>query len=104
MSDLMREVLSQIAGGADSFRATSGFHLGGGVTSDDGALTRTTPLGIAFAGADEALRDATLADAALTHFDPLAGKAALLHNQVVSWVLTGGPQLGYDTLKDPGGP
>jgi ADP-ribosyl-[dinitrogen reductase] hydrolase len=62
---------------------------------------RTTPIGIAFAGREDALRDATLADAALTHFDPLAGKVALLHNQVLSWVLTAGPQLVFDQLKDP---
>ena len=101
MSDHLRQVLGSIEGGADAFRATSTIHLGGDVTSGNGAVMRTTPIGIAFAGRDDALRDATLADAALTHFDPLAGKVALLHNQVVSWVLTGGPQLVFDQLKDP---
>jgi hypothetical protein len=42
-----------------------------------------------------------LADAALTHFDPLPGKVAHLHNQVLSWVFTGGPGLVYKNLKDP---
>lgn len=65
------------------------------------AVTRTTPIGIAFAGRDEALRDATLADAALTDFEPLSGKVALLHNQVVAWSLTGGPDLVFHHLKDP---
>lgn len=75
----------------------------GRVSYEDGApaVTRTTPIGIAFAGRDEALRDATLADAALTDFDPLAGKVALLHNQVVAWSLTGGPELVFEQLKDP---
>ena len=101
MSDHLRQVLGSIEGGADAYRATSTLHLGGEVTSGNGAVMRTTPIGIAFAGHDDALRDATLADAALTHFDPLAGKVALLHNQVVSWVLTGGPQLVFHELKDP---
>jgi ADP-ribosylglycohydrolase len=101
MSDHLRQVLGSVEGGADAYRATSAVHLGGEVTSGNGAVMRTTPIGIAFAGREGALRDATLADAALTHFDPLAGKVALLHNQVLSWVLTGGPQLVFDQLKDP---
>ena len=101
MSDHMRQVLGSVDSGADAYRATSAVHFEGEVTSGNGAVMRTTPIGIAFAGRDDALRDATLADAALTHFDPLAGKVALLHNQVVSWVLTGGPQLVFDQLKDP---
>ena len=101
MSDHMRQVLGSVDGGTDAYRATSAVHFEGEVTSGNGAVMRTTPIGIAFAGRDDPLRDATLADAALTHFDPLAGKVALLHNQVVSWVLTGGPQLAFDQLKDP---
>src|SRR3954469_12056907 len=87
LGDDMRAVLGLIAGGDDAYRATSSFHLGGGVSSGNGALVRATPIGIAYAGREEELRDATLADAALTHFDPLAGKVALLHNQAVSWLL-----------------
>lgn len=101
MSDHMRQVLASIDGGADAYRATSGVHFEGVATSGNGAVMRTTPIGIAFAGRDDALRDATLADAALTHFDPLAGKVALLHNQVLSWVLTAGPQRVFDELKNP---
>jgi ADP-ribosyl-[dinitrogen reductase] hydrolase len=101
ISDHMRQVLASVAGGSDAYRATSSVHFGGEVTSGNGAVMRTTPLGIAFAGREDALRDATLADAALTHFDPLAGKVALLHNQVVSWVLTGGPERVFNELKDP---
>jgi ADP-ribosyl-[dinitrogen reductase] hydrolase len=101
MSDHMRQVLETVDSGADAYRATSALHFDGGVTSGNGAVMRTTPIGIAFAGREDALRDATLADAALTHFDPLAGKVALLHNQVLSWVLTGGPQLVFEQLKNP---
>src|SRR4051812_37572970 len=101
LTDDMRAVLGSIAGGQDSYRATSSFHLGGGGSSGNGALVRATPIGVAYAGNDEALRDATLADAALTHFDPLAGKVALLHNQAVSWLLIGGPQMLFDELKTP---
>lgn len=101
VNDHMQEVLETIAGGTDSYRATSAFHLGGGQTSGNGAVMRTTPLGILLAGRDDALRETTLTDAALTHFDPLAGKVALLHNQVVSWLLTGGPQQMVNELKNP---
>ncbi len=101
MSGHMRQVLGGVDGGTDSYRATSAVHFDGGVTSGNGAVMRVTPIGVAFAGRDEALRDATVADAALTHFDPLAGKVALLHNQVLSWVLTGGPQRAYEELKNP---
>lgn len=101
MSDHMREVLSSVDGGADAYRATSAIHFDQGANSGNGAVMRTTPIGIAFAGREDALRDATIADSALTHFDPLAGKVALLHNQVLSWVLTGGPGLVFKNLKDP---
>ena len=100
ISDHMRDVLGRVAGGDDAYRATTEVHLGGATTSGNGALMRTTPIGIAFAGHDEALRDATLADAAVTHFDALAGKVALLHNQVVSWMLTSDARRVFDELKD----
>jgi ADP-ribosyl-[dinitrogen reductase] hydrolase len=100
ISEYMREVLGRVAGGHDAIRATTDVHLGGTTTSGNGALMRTTPIGIAFAGHDEELRDATLADAAITHFDPLAGKVALLHNQVVSWMLTSDTRRVFDQLKD----
>jgi ADP-ribosyl-[dinitrogen reductase] hydrolase len=92
----MRAALQLIADGEGSFNATSSF-----ATSGNGALIRTTPIGVAYAGRDEALRDATLADASLTHFDPLAGKVALVHNQAIAWLLTGGPQMLFDELKNP---
>jgi ADP-ribosyl-[dinitrogen reductase] hydrolase len=101
MSDHMRQVLASVEGGADAYRATSAVHFDAGANHGNGAVMRTTPLGIAFAGREDALRDATIADAALTHFDPLPGKVALLHNQVISWALTGGPPLVFARLKDP---
>jgi ADP-ribosyl-[dinitrogen reductase] hydrolase len=101
MSDHMREVLGSVEGGADAYRATSAVHFDAGANVGNGAIMRATPIGIAFAGRDEALRDATLADAALTHFDPLPGKVALLHNQVISWTLSAGPPLVFKELKNP---
>ncbi|MEA2467192.1 MAG: ADP-ribosyl-[dinitrogen reductase] hydrolase [Thermoleophilaceae bacterium] len=101
MSEHMRQVLGSVDGGADAYRATSAVHFDAGANVGNGAIMRATPIGIAFAGREDALRDATLADAALTHFDPLPGKVALLHNQVVSWALTGGPPLVFAQLKDP---
>src|SRR3954468_1555351 len=101
MSDHMRQVLGSVEGGSDAYRATSTAHFDAGANVGNGAVARATPIGIAFAGREDALRDANLADAALTHFDPLPGKVALLHNQVVSWTLTGGPSLVFAELKDP---
>src|SRR4051794_16602212 len=48
----MRGVLRLIAAGEGSFHATSSF----ATTSGNGALIRTTPIGLAYAGRDEALR------------------------------------------------
>lgn len=101
VSPTMRDVLSTVAGGTDAYRATSQHSVGGAMSGGNGPLVRTTPIGIAFAPRESSLRDASLAEAALTHFDPLAGKAALLHNQVIAWQLTGGPHLAYKELKDP---
>jgi ADP-ribosyl-[dinitrogen reductase] hydrolase len=92
------EVLRRVSAGADSFAATSTVAASGGGTS---ALTRTVPIAIAFARHPEGLRDATIADAALTDFDPLAGKAALLFNQSIGLLLTGGPRALSDSLQDP---
>jgi ADP-ribosyl-[dinitrogen reductase] hydrolase len=91
------EVLRRISAGADSYAATSIVASSGGVA----ALTRSLPIAIAFAGHDEGLRDATIADAALTDYDPLAGKAALLLNQSVALLVTGGPRALSNSLQDP---
>ena len=101
LSTGMRDVLAAVAGGADAYQATSQAATAVQAPAGNAPLVRTTPIGIAFSGMEGNLRDATLAEAALTHFDPLAGKAALLHNQVISWQLTGGPQRVYSELKDP---
>ena len=94
-------VLALVAEGVPPAEATRRRHEeSGGLTAGNGALMRTTPIGIAFAGNDRGLRDATLEDAALTHYDPLAGKAALLHNQVLSWSLTRGPDAPLEELRD----
>ena len=92
------EVLRRVSAGADSYAATSVVAQTGGGTT---ALTRTLPIGIAFAGHPEGLRDATVADAALTDWDPLAGKAALLFNQSIGLLVTGGPRAFSNSLQDP---
>jgi ADP-ribosyl-[dinitrogen reductase] hydrolase len=101
MSDHMREVLGIVASGTNSFHATSSFALGGGNTSGNGAVMRAAPIGVAFANNEAELRDAALADAALTHFDPLAGKVALLHTQAIGWLVTEGPDRLFQELKNP---
>jgi len=94
-------VLERVDGGASAADAAREQHeASGGLSAGNGALMRTTPIAIAFAGNDRGLRDATLEDAAITHYDPLAGKAALLHNQVISWVLTRGPSTPLEELRD----
>jgi ADP-ribosyl-[dinitrogen reductase] hydrolase len=91
-------VLGQVAAGADTYRATSTHAAtGAGML----ALTRSTPIAIAFARHPEGLRDATIADAALTDFDPLAGKAALLHNQSLALLIAAGPNALSNSLQDP---
>lgn len=95
-------VLERIKAGADPYQAAREQHeASDGQSAGNGALMRTTPIAIAFAGNDNGLREATLDDAALTHYDPIAGKAALLHNQVVSWCLTRGPDAPAEELRDP---
>lgn len=97
----VRGALAKIADGASAAEAAQRQHEeSDGLTAGNGALMRTTPIGIAFAGNDTGLRDATLEDAALTHYDPLAGKAALLHNQVISWALTRGPDAAAGELRE----
>ena len=97
----VRGSLAKIAEGASPSEATQRQHEeSDGLSAGNGALMRTTPIGIAFAGNDHGLRDATLEDAALTHYDPLAGKAALLHNQVISWALTRGPDAAAGELRE----
>lgn len=92
------EVLRRIAAGADSHAATSTVaETAGGTT----ALTRTVPIAIAFAKQPDGLRDATVADVALTDYDPLTGKAALLLNQSIRLLVTGGHRALSDSLQDP---
>ncbi len=98
------EVLRRVAAGSDSFRATSA--IGGlpGLGTDGSGtltLTRAAPIAIAFAQHPESLRDATVSDAALTDFDPLVGKTALLHNQSLGLLISRGPRAFSDSLTDP---
>lgn len=94
--------LERVAAGTPADEASREQHeASDGRTASNGALMRTTPIAIAFAGNDGGLRDATLADAALTHYDPLAGKCALVHNQALSWLLTSGLRRVQDELRDP---
>ena len=51
-----------------------------------------TPIGIAFAGHEEALRDATIADAALSDFDPLEGLR--VNAAVFDWRMEGREGVG----------
>ena len=92
------EALRRIAAGSDSYAATAvAAESDGGPT----ALARTVPIAIAFARHPERMRDATTADAALTDWEPLTGKAALLLNQSIGLLVTGGPRALSESLQDP---
>lgn len=96
-------VLAAVAAGASPHEATRRQHEeAGDKLPTNGALMRTTPIALAFAGNEEGIRDATLADAALTHYDPIAGKAALFHNQIVSLEVTHGHAAVQSFLAEPG--
>lgn len=96
-------VLAAVAAGATAAEATRRQHeKAGDSLPTNGALMRTTPIALAFAGNEEGIRDATLADAALTHYDPIAGKAALFHNHLVSLEVTQGHEAVHAHLSDPG--
>jgi ADP-ribosyl-[dinitrogen reductase] hydrolase len=92
------DALARISAGSDSYAATAiAAQSDGGPT----ALARTVPIGIAFARDRDGLRDATTADAALTDYDPLTGKAALLLNGSLALLVTGGRRALSDSLQDP---
>ena len=91
-------VLRRVAAGDDARSATSTILEPG---AGNCVLARTVPIAVAFAGHAEGLLDATTADAALTDFDPLTGKAALLLNQSIGLLVTGGPRAFHDSLQDP---
>ena len=71
-------------------------------TVTNGALMRTTPIALALAGNEEGIRDATVADAALTHYDPLAGKVAVFHNLLISHLVTTGLAAARAMCSEPG--
>jgi ADP-ribosylglycohydrolase len=97
-----RAVLSAIADGVSPHEATQRQHEeAAGKLPTNGALMRTTPIALAFAGNEEGIRDATLADAALTHYDPIAGKAAVFHNQLLSVEVTQGHAAATASVSEP---
>ena len=95
-------VLEAISGGASAADATREHdHAEGNFSATAGALLRTTPIALAFAGNDAGIRDATLADAALTHYDPIVGKAAVFHNHLVSIEVTSGHDVAFAEMAEP---
>jgi ADP-ribosyl-[dinitrogen reductase] hydrolase len=99
------EVLRRVAAGSDSYRATSAIgslpEIGADGASGLLAVTRAAPIAIAFARHPESMRDASIADASLTDFDPLVGKTALLLNQSLGLLIARGPQAFSNSLQDP---
>src|SRR3954470_20351736 len=55
LSDHMRQVLGSVEGAADAYRATSAVHFDAGANVGNATVVRATPIGIAFAGREDAL-------------------------------------------------
>lgn len=97
-------VLDQVRAGKSPHEATAEQHeQSGGRSAGNGALMRTTPIGIAFATHRELVRDVSLAEAALTHYDPLAGKACAYHNETLATLITQGHAAAAQETIDPTG-
>jgi ADP-ribosyl-[dinitrogen reductase] hydrolase len=95
-------VLDAISGGATAADATRHHDAQEGNSSATaGALLRSTPIAMAFAGNESSIRDATLADAALTHYDPIVGKAAVFHNHLISVEVTAGHDTAFAEMAQP---
>lgn len=82
--------LAEVARGAEPARG--GFVVwdaGGRHAAGNGALMRTAPIAIAYAGDPSGRRRASMADAAITHFDPRCQLACAAFNSAIAAALNG---------------
>ncbi len=100
MSDATREVLTEMAESGLP-RATAarrvwlrGFRRGAG----NGSLARTAPIGVFFHKDTQARVQASLADSALTHFDPCCQLACAALNGSIAHAITAGTKLKVEDL------
>jgi ADP-ribosyl-[dinitrogen reductase] hydrolase len=83
-----RASLSRIAAGMDPYEASAQAHNeSGGRTASNGALMRCAPVALAFPRDAAALVDVSLADARITHHDPLAGWSCAAWNVMIAAAL-----------------
>ena len=101
MSDHTREVMTELAESSPPMRLTAGrrvwqrsFRRAAG----NGSLARTAPLGVFFFRDPQARMQASLADSALTHFDPCCQLACAALNGSISHALGAGGKLEPEHL------
>jgi ADP-ribosylglycohydrolase len=73
-----RSVLASAPIGADLPAAAVAYHARTGRSASNGALMRTAPVALAHLGDDEAVVEAAISVALLTHTDPLAGQSCAI--------------------------
>ena len=73
-----RAVLTAATTGADMRAAAAAHHARTRRAASNGALMRTAPVALAHLGDDDALVEAAIAVASLTHADPLAGQSCAI--------------------------
>lgn len=89
---LVKEVLEEIEESGHS-ALTSGRRVwirSGRRLAGSGSLARTAPLGVFFAGDDQARMEASFEDSALTHFDPRCQLACAAFNAALARAMAGG--------------
>lgn len=70
----------------------------GRTPAGNGALMRTAPIGVFFAGDLEAIFDASFRDCAITHFDPRCQLACAVFNGTIGAAVDGPDELGREHL------
>ncbi|XHF14129.1 ADP-ribosylglycohydrolase family protein [Archangium gephyra] len=100
MSEYMTEVLTEVAeSGLPKATAGRRFWLKGmRRVAHNGSLARTAPLGVFFHEDTQARVQASLADSALTHFDPRCQLACAAFNGSIAHALTAGERLKKEDL------
>ena len=100
ISEYMTEVLTEVAESGLP-KATAGRRMwlkGMRRVAHNGSLARTAPIGVFFHEDTQARVQASLADSALTHFDPRCQLACAAFNGSIAHALTAGGQLKKEDL------
>ncbi|MCP3105147.1 ADP-ribosylglycohydrolase family protein [Myxococcus sp. K15C18031901] len=99
VSEPMKEVLEECQSGLPPLGAGKRVWLRGHRQAvGAGSLARTAPLGVYLSSDANARTQASLADSALTHFDPRCQLACAALNAAIARAVTSGPELKADDL------